>query len=442
MSQQIPPCWRSAGNPRIAEAQGPATRRPATTAEEGRGAGRARPGPAAPRLDSPRRRELGPERKGAGVPRAAGALSPAAPATAPPYRTASDSPRSSSHLSVHSQRGPQPFPGTEPAPTPSPAINQSLLGRVLNTPHLIPGSHQTLETAGPAEDNTAAKMFESIDKFGLALAVEGGVVNSALYNVDAGHRAVLFDRFRGVQAIEVGKGTHFLTPWLQKPVIFDCRSQPRNVPVITGSKDLQNVNITLRITFRPVASQLPPILTRIGEDHDERVLPSITTEILKSVVARFEGGELITHRELISRQLSDDRTERAASFGLILDDASLTHLTLGKEFIGGSQTVAQQEAERARFVVEKAEQQKKAAITSAEGDSKAVERITNSLATAGDALIELCKLETAEDIAYQFLHSRNIIYLPAGRSVPCSCPNEGPPCLHSVIIFFSFVFKC
>nr|KAF6416739.1 prohibitin [Molossus molossus] len=127
----------------------------------------------------------------------------------------------------------------------------------------------------------AAKVFESIGKFGLALAVAGGVVNSALYNVDAGHRAVIFDRFRGVQDIVVGEGTHFLIPWVQKPIIFDCRSRPRNVPVITGSKDLQNVNITLRILFRPVASQLPRIFTSIGEDYDERVLPSITTEILK-----------------------------------------------------------------------------------------------------------------------------------------------------------------
>lgn len=48
--------------------------------------------------------------------------------------------------------------------------------------------------------------------------------------------------------------------------------------------DLQNVNITLRILFRPLATQLPRIFTSIGEDYDERVLPSITTEVLKSVV--------------------------------------------------------------------------------------------------------------------------------------------------------------
>lgn len=46
--------------------------------------------------------------------------------------------------------------------------------------------------------------------------------------------------------------------------------------------------------------------------------------------ARFDAGELITQRELVSRQVSDDLTERAATFGLILDDVSLVRWLRGE----------------------------------------------------------------------------------------------------------------
>lgn len=70
----------------------------------------------------------------------------------------------------------------------------------------------------------------------------------------------------------------------------------------------------------------------------------------------------------MSQKVSESLTERAGQFGLILDDISITHLTFGKEFTQAVELkqVAQQDAEKARFLVEKAEQQKKAAVIAAE----------------------------------------------------------------------------
>jgi hypothetical protein len=101
--------------------------------------------------------------------------------------------------------------------------------------------------------------LNAISKWAVPVFLAVSLGQAAMYDVKGGTRAVIFDRLSGVQEQVVNEGTHFLIPWLQKSIIYDVRTKPRNISTTTGSKDLQMVSLTLRVLHRPEVQKLPKI---------------------------------------------------------------------------------------------------------------------------------------------------------------------------------------
>lgn len=104
-----------------------------------------------------------------------------------------------------------------------------------------------------------ANALGTLYRWAIPAAVGVSLVQASIYDVKGGTRAVIFDRLSGVKDEVSNEGTHFLIPWLQRSIIYDVRTKPRNISTTTGSKDMQMVSLTLRVLHRPDVKALPKI---------------------------------------------------------------------------------------------------------------------------------------------------------------------------------------
>lgn len=247
---------------------------------------------------------------------------------------------------------------------------------------------------------------------GTALFAGSWVFRNCMYTVDAGHRAIKFHRLSGVGNEQYQEGLHFQLPWFERPITFDIRARPHTMSSLTGSRDLQMVNISLRSLCRPDENRLPEIYRMLGQEFDEKVLPSIVNEVLKSVVAQYNASQLITQRDHVSRMIRQRLIERARDFHIVLDDVAITHLSFSPEYEKAveAKQVAQQQAEKAKYLVLKAQEEKKRMIIHAEGETKSAEMIGSSIKN-NPGFIELRRIQVAKEVASTLQKSTNRMVL-------------------------------
>lgn len=256
---------------------------------------------------------------------------------------------------------------------------------------------------------------------GLGGLLLGGVfASSCVYKVEPGERAIVNNKFqKGISKKVRGEGYHLYIPFMQEIIKYDIRINPFDFKTYTGTKDLQKVDVKIRIFYRPLENFLPKIHLDYNKDYMNRILPSIGNEVLKAIIAQYDAEHLLKNREKVSKEIRDVLTVRAQNFDIVLEDVSLNELQFTSEFMASieKKQVAQQEAEKYKYVVMQNEEEKNAKIIESEGKAIAAKMISEAVGKYGNALIEYRKIEASKYIAEKLTPTQNVAFIPSNPNL-------------------------
>jgi len=265
--------------------------------------------------------------------------------------------------------------------------------------------------------NYIDRIFNKMIGLGGVFLSAGLVATQFTFVVDGGERAIMFDAlFNGVRDKVLGEGVHLRVPKIYEPIVFSIRYKPLEIVTTTPARDLQIVDISVRILEKPIEENLKKLYLDQRQDYAKKVLTNITHETIKAVVARYNPDELITQRQNISMEIRQSLVTRAKEFNIQVRDVAIIHIEFSKEYRQAieNKQVSHQMAERAKYIVQKSEQEKKITVIKAEAESESAKLFNEAIEKYGNAFLELKKLNTACEIVENVSNSPNIVFLPSG----------------------------
>jgi regulator of protease activity HflC (stomatin/prohibitin superfamily) len=226
------------------------------------------------------------------------------------------------------------------------------------------------------------------------------VVPFSIMVVPVNHALVIFNVLSSKYRL-AREGITFVLPLINHREMYDLRRQEYTMTEVEGegrrakvddslwsptSEGLQ-VGLDLTAWYRVNPDSVVTLHRRIGPDYEEKVVrPAVRSEV-RHVVSNFKVLDVYSGKRMEIQQLINDRlTEKAARDGYLIDEIILRDVKFTDDF-GRSieeKQVAQQEAKKMEFVLEKESREAERKIIEAQGKAKAIEIVQGALRKSPD----------------------------------------------------------
>jgi len=213
--------------------------------------------------------------------------------------------------------------------------------------------------------------------------------------VSAGHRAIVFNSFTGVENRTLGEGLHFLVPTIQTPTTYSVRTetytmsarddegqQQGNDAIECLTSDGQKIGLDISVIYNLIPEKLWELHRQIGPYYVEKIIRPTVRSIARNTIANYTVTELYSgDRAKLQDEISAKIKAELGKYYINSSESMIRNVIFSEEFSKAieQKQVAMQEAERMKYVLEKEKRERERKIIEADGEAAAIAKKGSAL---------------------------------------------------------------
>lgn len=247
------------------------------------------------------------------------------------------------------------------------------------------------------------------------------IANFPIVVVGAGQRGVVFNNATGVEDRILGEGTHFRAPFVESVHMMSVRVQKSEFEESTASKDLQSITMKVAVNWQLNPNKVNKIYQQVGDTDTivATILNNRVQQAVKANVSHYTAEQVQTNRDKLASEISESLAKSLKGYDIVLSNVSIVDLNYTAEFNQAieNKQLAQQDAEKASYLKQKAENEAAATIAKANGDASAVKINADAQAHAQSVLQQSLTPELLQKMLIERWNGAYPQYM-LGNSVP------------------------
>ncbi len=222
------------------------------------------------------------------------------------------------------------------------------------------------------------------------------VISSAIVIIPAGHVGVVFNAVVGVKKKPLHEGLNFIIPGIETVTIYDARVRnytmshsmgegqktAENDAIYAPTKEGLIVGLDVTVLYKIDKAGVPELHRKIGPDYEEKVLRPEIRNNVRMAVKNYGIIEVYgPKRAAIQNEVLQALKERLDDKKIICLEVLLRDVLFPEDFAKAirEKQVAQQEAQKMEYVLEKERKEAERKVIEAKGQAKAIEIVQQAL---------------------------------------------------------------